>query len=102
MWAKGLGPGKCLQNELLKNAISSSLSKNCVLRSIKKCEIFYFSAVCHTLKPILLFFELHLSVDQIDFVLFLHLVPCLTEHARLLASVEHSTGLYMYTVKSCI
>ena len=64
MQAKRLEPGKVLQNELLKSAISSSLSKHCVLRSINKlCEIFYFSAVCHTLKTILLFFELHSSVD---------------------------------------
>ena len=42
MWAKRSGQGKFLQNELLKNAISSSLSKNCVLRSINKCEIFTF------------------------------------------------------------
>ena len=70
MWAKGPGLGNFLQNELLKSAISSSLSKNCVLRPINKCEIFYFSTVCHTAKPILLFFELHLSADQIDLALF--------------------------------
>ena len=54
-----------LQNELLKSAISSSLNEIVFLRPINKCKIFYFSAVrLHTLKPILLFFELHSSVDR--------------------------------------
>ena len=88
MRAKGLG--KFLQNELLKSTISSNLSKTCVLRPINKCKIFYFSAVCHALKPILLSFELHSSVDQIDFAPQSH-THCpifafsLTEHARLLS-----------------
>ena len=105
MQAKGLGLGKFLQNELLKSTISSNLSKTCVLRPINKCKIFYFSAVCHALKPILLSFELHSSLTRLTLLHnHTHIVPF--SHFVWLnmpgysASVDRSAGLY--TVKSCI
>ena len=64
---------KRLKDQVRENFYKMNCSRaqfpNYVLRPINKCKIFYFSAAWHTLKPILLFFELHSSVDQINLAL---------------------------------
>ena len=74
------------------------------MRPINKlCEIFYFSAACHTLKPIHLFFELHSSVDQINHThcpIFASSPLVWLNMPGYSASVDCNAGLY--ALKSCV
>ena len=82
-----VGLGKIFPKWIAQERNFQQSEWNCVLRPINKCEIFYFSAVCHTLKPILSLVcwpDPCLS-DNIRVVPFSHPVLCLTEHARLLS-----------------